>query len=132
MYNENCRNLEIILSILLLTSEGTGSAIREATQHEEKIPLLLASTLTASMLLSACSYQKDDAKAKGKENATSSSNGKQILNLTELSEIPSMDASLASDSSSSTALNNTMEGLYRIGKDQKENAWSCRRCRKAR
>ncbi|WP_074594719.1 peptide ABC transporter substrate-binding protein [Bacillus cereus] len=86
---------------------------------KKKIPLLLASTLTASMLLSACSYQKDDAKAKGKENATSSSNGKQILNLTELSEIPSMDASLASDSSSSTALNNTMEGLYRIGKDQK-------------
>ena len=90
----------------------------EATQHEEKIPLLLASILTASMLL-ACSYQKDDAKAKGKENATSSSNGKQVLNLTELSEIPSMDASLASDSASSTALNNTMEGLYRIGKDQK-------------
>ena len=28
MYNENCRNLEIILSILLFTSEGTGSAIR--------------------------------------------------------------------------------------------------------
>ncbi|PFE12295.1 peptide ABC transporter substrate-binding protein [Bacillus cereus] len=86
---------------------------------KKKIPLLLASTLTASMLLGACSYQKDDAKAKGKENATSSSNGKQILNLTELSEIPSMDASLASDSASSTALNNTMEGLYRIGKDQK-------------
>ncbi|MGH0431543.1 peptide ABC transporter substrate-binding protein [Bacillus mycoides] len=86
---------------------------------KKKIPLLLASTLTASMLLSACSYEKDDAKAKGKENATSSSNGKQILNLTELSEIPSMDASLASDSASSTALNNTMEGLYRTGKDQK-------------
>ena len=33
---------------------------------KKKIPLLLASTLTASMLLSACSYQKDDAKAKGK------------------------------------------------------------------
>ncbi|PEF12689.1 peptide ABC transporter substrate-binding protein [Bacillus thuringiensis] len=86
---------------------------------KKKIPLLLASTLTASMLLGACSYQKDDAKAKGKENTTSSSNGKQFLNLTELSEIPSMDASLASDSASSTALNNTMEGLYRIGKDQK-------------
>lgn len=86
---------------------------------KKKIPLLLASTLTASMLLGACSYQKDDAKAKGKENTTSSSNGKQVLNLTELSEIPSMDASLASDSASSTALNNTMEGLYRIGKDQK-------------
>ncbi|MED2786636.1 peptide ABC transporter substrate-binding protein [Bacillus thuringiensis] len=86
---------------------------------KKKIPLLLASTLTASMLLGACSYQKDDAKAKGKENTTSSSNGKQVLNLTELSEIPSMDASLASDSASSTAINNTMEGLYRIGKDQK-------------
>ncbi|KXY32373.1 peptide ABC transporter substrate-binding protein [Bacillus cereus] len=86
---------------------------------KKKIPLLLASTLTASMLLGACSYQKEDAKAKGKENTTSSSNGKQILNLTELSEIPSMDASLASDSASSTALNNTMEGLYRTGKDQK-------------
>ncbi|EMX0192513.1 MULTISPECIES: peptide ABC transporter substrate-binding protein [Bacillus] len=86
---------------------------------KKKIPLLLASTLTASMLLGACSYQKDDAKAKGKEKTTSSSNGKQVLNLTELSEIPSMDASLASDSASSTALNNTMEGLYRIGKDQK-------------
>ncbi|PGZ07042.1 peptide ABC transporter substrate-binding protein [Bacillus cereus] len=86
---------------------------------KKKIPLLLASTLTASMLLGACSYEKDDAKAKGKESATSSSNGKQILNLTELSEIPSMDASLASDSASSTALNNTMEGLYRTGKDQK-------------
>ncbi|PGZ04576.1 peptide ABC transporter substrate-binding protein [Bacillus thuringiensis] len=86
---------------------------------KKKIPLLLASTLTASMLLGACSYQKDDAKAKGKENTTSSSNGKQVLNLTELSEIPSMDASLASDFASSTALNNTMEGLYRIGKDQK-------------
>ncbi|MFB6434209.1 peptide ABC transporter substrate-binding protein [Bacillus thuringiensis] len=86
---------------------------------KKKIPLLVASTLTASMLLGACSYQKDDAKAKGKENTTSSSNGKQVLNLTELSEIPSMDASLASDAASSTALNNTMEGLYRIGKDQK-------------
>ncbi|MGE7872784.1 peptide ABC transporter substrate-binding protein [Bacillus paramycoides] len=86
---------------------------------KKKIPFLLASTLTASMLLGACSYQKEDAKAKGKETATSSSNGKQILNLTELSEIPSMDASLASDSASSTALNNTMEGLYRTGKDQK-------------
>ena len=67
MYNENCRNLEIILSILLLTSEGTGSAIREATQHEEKIPLLLASTLTASMLLSACSYQKMTQKQRERE-----------------------------------------------------------------
>ena len=56
----------LFFQFYFLTSEGTGSAIREATQHEEKIPLLLASTLTASMLLSACSYQKDDAKAKGK------------------------------------------------------------------
>ena len=36
-----------------------------------------------------------------------------------------MDASLASDSASSTALNNTMEGLYRNGKRSRENAWDC-------
>ena len=71
MYNENCRNLEIILSILLFTSEGTGSAIREATQHEEKIPLLLASTLTVSML-GACSYQKRIIKQARKKNPQTS------------------------------------------------------------
>lgn len=117
MYNENCRNLEIILSIS--SKLGTGRAIRGGSAAmKRKIPLLLAATLTVSMLLGACSYQKDDGKAKGKE-AASSSNGKPILNLTEPSEIPSMDASLASDSASSTVLNNTMEGLYRIGEKQK-------------
>ena len=119
MYNENCRNLEIILSILLFTSEGTGSAIREATQHEEKDTIITCIDFNCKYVAWCVQLSKDDAKAKGKENATSSSNGKQVLNLTELSEIPSMDASLASDSASSTALNNTMEGLYRIGKDQK-------------
>ncbi|SDZ25428.1 peptide ABC transporter substrate-binding protein [Bacillus sp. 166amftsu] len=86
---------------------------------KKKTSLLLASTLTASMLLGACGYQKDDAKAKGKEKENSSSNGKQIVNLTELSEITTMDASMTSDSASSMVLNNTMEGLYRVGKDQK-------------
>ena len=45
---------------------------------KKKIPLLLASTLTASMLLGACSYQKEDNKARGKENSTSQSNGHSI------------------------------------------------------
>ena len=57
----------LFFQFYFLTSEGTGSAIGRQHNMKKKIPLLLASTLTASMLLGACSYQKDDAKAKGKE-----------------------------------------------------------------
>ncbi len=50
----------LFFQFYFLTGEGTGSAIRGGGQHnmKKKIPLLLASTLTASMLLGACSYQK--------------------------------------------------------------------------
>ena len=82
-------------------------------QHnmKKKIPLLLASTLTVSML-GACSYQKEDNKAGAKEK----SSNKQVLNLTETTEIPTMDTTLSTDATSSNIMNNTMEGLYRLGK----------------
>ena len=85
-------------------------------QHnmKKKIPLLLASTLTVSML-GACSYQKEDNKAGAKEK----SSNKQVLNLTETAEIPTMDTTLSTDATSSNIMNNTMEGLYRLGKDDK-------------
>lgn len=78
---------------------------------KKKIPLLLASTLTVSML-GACSYQKEDNKAGAKEK----SSNKQVLNLTETAEIPTMDTTLSTDATSSNIMNNTMEGLYRLGK----------------
>ena len=45
--------------------------------------------------------------------------GKQVLNLTESQEIPSMDSAKATDQVSFLALNNVMEGLYRLDKDNK-------------
>ena len=44
---------------------------------------------------------------------------KQVLNLTESQEIPSMDSAKATDQVSFLALNNVMEGLYRLDKDNK-------------
>ncbi|MED4971211.1 ABC transporter substrate-binding protein, partial [Parageobacillus toebii] len=43
----------------------------------------------------------------------------QVLNLLETSEIPSLDSALATDQVSFIVLNNVMEGLYRLGKDNK-------------
>ena len=41
------------------------------------------------------------------------------VNLTESQEIPSMDSAKATDQVSFLALNNVMEGLYRLDKDNK-------------
>ena len=71
MYNENCRNLEIILSILLFTSEGTGSAIREATQHEEKDTVITCIDVDCQYVR-ACSYQKRIIKQARKKNPQTS------------------------------------------------------------
>ncbi|PEB51517.1 peptide ABC transporter substrate-binding protein [Bacillus pseudomycoides] len=85
---------------------------------KKKVPVFVASTLAMSMLLGACSYQKDESQAKAK-GESGKSNAKQVLNLVETQEIPTMDPALSADSVSSRAMNNTMEGLYRLGKDDK-------------
>ncbi|ETA73673.1 peptide ABC transporter substrate-binding protein [Ligilactobacillus equi] len=61
----------------------------------------------AALLLAAC----------GSSKSASSSN--QVLNWDETAELPTMDLSTATDVVSFNTLNNTMEGLYRIGKDSK-------------
>ncbi|WP_367365386.1 peptide ABC transporter substrate-binding protein [Pediococcus parvulus] len=65
------------------------------------------------LLLAAC----------GNGNSASSSKGnlatKQVVNWTESSELPSIDPSLATDEISFNLLNNTNEGLYRLGKNNK-------------
>ncbi|MDR4344167.1 peptide ABC transporter substrate-binding protein, partial [Bacillus anthracis] len=71
-----------------------------------------------SMMLGACSYQKDEPQANAKGDS-GKSGAKQVINLTEVSEIPTMDTTLASDAASSKVMNNTMEGLYRLGKGDK-------------
>ncbi|MBU5309583.1 peptide ABC transporter substrate-binding protein [Ligilactobacillus saerimneri] len=52
----------------------------------------------------------------GNKSADSS---KQVFNFSETGELPGMDLSKATDTISFTNLANTMEGLYRIGKDSK-------------
>ena len=49
----------------------------------------------------------------------SSSTSKQVLNWNETAELPTMDLSTATDTVSFDMLNNTMEGLYRLGKNSK-------------
>lgn len=50
---------------------------------------------------------------------SSSSSSKQVLNWNEASELPTMDLSKATDTISFDMLNNSMEGLLRIGKNSK-------------
>ncbi|CAG9612865.1 Dipeptide-binding protein DppE [Bacillus rhizoplanae] len=83
---------------------------------KKKVPMLLASTVTVSMILGACGYTKEDSQAKAKGDTSSA---KQVINLVETAEIPTMDTTLTTDAASSNVMNNTMEGLYRLGKDNK-------------
>ncbi|MFT8668713.1 MAG: peptide ABC transporter substrate-binding protein [Liquorilactobacillus hordei] len=50
---------------------------------------------------------------------SSSTASKQVLNWNESAELPTMDLSTATDVVSFDTLNNTNEGLYRLGKDSK-------------
>ena len=93
------------------TSEGTGSAIRGGNKHEEKDTAIACIDVDSKCARSLWkSYQKDDSKASAKGSSTSN---KQVLNLTETAEIPTMDTTLSTDAASSNIMNNTMEGLYR-------------------
>lgn len=83
---------------------------------KKKVPMLLASTLTVSMILGGCGYSKEDSQAKAKGDTSSA---KQVINLVETAELPTMDTTLTTDGTSSNVMNNTMEGLYRLGKDNK-------------
>ncbi|MBD5835071.1 peptide ABC transporter substrate-binding protein [Lactobacillus delbrueckii] len=65
--------------------------------------------LASAALLAAC----------GSNSSKESSSSKKTLNWTVASEIPTMDMSKATDSTSFNQLSNTMEGLYRLGKNSK-------------
>lgn len=55
----------------------------------------------------------------GNNSNNSSSSTKKTLNWMDKTEIESMDLSKVTDATSFTQLNNTMEGLYRLGKNSK-------------
>ncbi|MEC2257897.1 peptide ABC transporter substrate-binding protein [Bacillus thuringiensis] len=92
----------------------------------KKFTAVVAPVLAMSMALTACSESGGE-----KKSTTTSSGGgeekkaeikyaaKQVLNRTENQEIPTMDVSKSTDTLGSQILGNTMEGLYRLDKDNK-------------
>ncbi|MFX3624117.1 MAG: ABC transporter substrate-binding protein [Ectobacillus sp.] len=82
----------------------------------KKLTAVLASSLTMSMFLSACGSKEEASSAKATKDG---GKDKQVLNLLDTAEIPTMDTTLATDNLSFTVMNNTMEGLYRLGKGDK-------------
>ncbi len=93
----------------------------------KKFTSVVAPVLAMSMALTACSGSSGGEK----KTTTTSNNGgeekksdikyaaKQVLNRTETNEIPTMDTSKNTDTLGSQILGNTMEGLYRLDKDNK-------------
>ncbi|WP_394218598.1 peptide ABC transporter substrate-binding protein [Halobacillus trueperi] len=92
--------------------------------------LLLVLALVLSMFLAACSGGSDDTSnstddADSEETTetedTSSeegeASGEQVLNITDSAEIPTMDASLATDAVAFQWLGSTTDGLYRLGEN---------------
>ncbi|WP_334115596.1 peptide ABC transporter substrate-binding protein [Ligilactobacillus sp.] len=69
---------------------------------------------SAAVALTACGSSDS-----GKSNGNGKLAEKQVLNWNEASELSTMDPSKIMDTIGGDMLNNTMEGLYRLGKDSK-------------
>jgi oligopeptide transport system substrate-binding protein len=76
--------------------------------------VILSTTLAVSIGLAACSGNETASVKKASTNTP-----KQILNVTENAEIPSMDSTLATDAVSFRVMNNVLEGLYRLDQNNK-------------
>ncbi|AEV18286.1 Oligopeptide ABC transporter, oligopeptide-binding protein [Geobacillus thermoleovorans CCB_US3_UF5] len=83
---------------------------------KKRFSFFLVLLLALSTFLAACGGGGDDNAQGGEKPAEKK---EQVLNLLETSEIPSLDPALATDQVSFIVLNNVMEGLYRLGKDNK-------------
>lgn len=80
---------------------------------KSKFLLLLVLTLVLSSFLAACGGSKDKD-----DSANKDSDVKQEITVLESQSIPSMDSVKATDNVSFTAMNNVMEGLYRLDQNQ--------------
>ncbi|MBJ8107197.1 peptide ABC transporter substrate-binding protein, partial [Bacillus cereus group sp. N8] len=83
---------------------------------KKKVVPVVASVLGASLLLTACGGNKDNASG---AKANDKANDKQAINLSFASEIPTMDVAKATDGESMNVMRNVFEGLYAIGEDNK-------------
>ncbi|TKI51638.1 peptide ABC transporter substrate-binding protein [Bacillus mycoides] len=91
----------------------------------KKLTAVVVPVLAMSMALTACSTSGGDKKTSTNSSSSGDSKSgeklaaKQVLNRTVNQEIPTMDSSKSTDTVSSQMLGNTMEGLYRLDKDNK-------------
>ena len=74
----------------------------------------LAKVAAAGSVAALCALTLGACGSKSSDSAS-----KQVLNWNKSAELPTMDLSKATDVVSFDTLNNTMEGLYRLGKDSK-------------
>lgn len=84
---------------------------------KKKWSLLLAALLLVSTVLAACGGKSDESSGKGSGDTDKSS--EQVLRLMNSDQIPTMDSSMATDQYAFQFLSESMEGLYRLGKDGK-------------
>ena len=80
--------------------------------RKKRLKLISLVLLSITLVLSACSG------VERKRRTVMLQDGKS-LRLISISDIPSMDSSLATDATSFDVLNNTMEGLYKLDKHDK-------------
>ncbi|SFI04747.1 MULTISPECIES: peptide ABC transporter substrate-binding protein [unclassified Bacillus (in: firmicutes)] len=86
---------------------------------KKKVSLITALALSTSVLVAGCGNgEKASTTEQGKEGNVALAD-KQVLNLLETAEIPSMDTSKATDGVSFRVFVNAMEGLYRLDKENK-------------
>lgn len=62
---------------------------------KKKMPVFVLSTVAMSMILGACSYQKDEQSQANAKGDSGKSGAKQVINLIETQEIPTMDPALS-------------------------------------
>lgn len=87
---------------------------------KKRFSFFLVLLLALSTFLAACGGGKDNDNAQGGQGGEKPAEKKeQVLNLLDSSEIPTLDSAMATDQVSFIVLNNVMEGLYRLGKDNK-------------
>ena len=83
---------------------------------KSKFSLLVVSTLAASMFLSACSGGSSTNKdtSKNTKNTTAQLADKQVINVLETAEIPTLDSVMNQDVLGSEILSQVTSGLYRL------------------
>jgi oligopeptide transport system substrate-binding protein len=89
---------------------------------KKKVTVVAAAVLSTSMFLTACGSSDKASTTEKKKDEKSGSEAladKQVLNITDLAEIPSMDTVKSTDNVSFKVFVNAMEGLYRLDKNNK-------------